>query len=135
MKSGEYLYATVRNHPKSNNNGYVLHHRIVAENKIGRLLKDNEIVHHIDGNKSNNCSENLQVMIDVDHNRLHSTKFKDGHFVKLTCKECGKVFYRKYGARPEIIHNKNSFCSRRCNGIYQRRKQIENGMSNLNKYK
>lgn len=36
-------------------------HRIVAEQKIGRKLRPGEVVHHIDGNKRNNCPENLMV--------------------------------------------------------------------------
>ena len=28
-------------------------HRVVAENKVGRELRDHEVVHHKDGDKSN----------------------------------------------------------------------------------
>jgi hypothetical protein len=37
-------------------------HRTVAEEKIGRSLRPGEIVHHIDGDKQNNGSENLEVL-------------------------------------------------------------------------
>ena len=49
-------------------------HRIVAEQKIGRPLKTGEIVHHIDGNKRNNDPDNLMVMTQEDHCRLHFKK-------------------------------------------------------------
>ena len=29
--------------------GYVLYHRILMENHLGRILNQNEVVHHIDG--------------------------------------------------------------------------------------
>lgn len=47
-------------------------HRVVAERKIGRRLQPGEIVHHIDGNPRNNAPENLQVMTQAEHTRLHA---------------------------------------------------------------
>jgi len=122
VKSGEYEYVTVKEHPKANSCGYVLHHRIVAENKIGRFLENNEVVHHINKNKRDNRPENLQVMTNIDHDRLHSTIYKNGHFIELICRQCGKTFNRRYNNRPENRHNKNSFCSRECQYDYQRKK-------------
>ena len=49
-------------------------HRIVAEQKLGRKLEKGEIVHHIDGNKRNNNPDNLMVMTQSEHARLHFTK-------------------------------------------------------------
>lgn len=51
INKGDYLYALVPEHPNCTKNGYVLLHRIVMENHLGRLLNTNEIVHHIDHNK------------------------------------------------------------------------------------
>lgn len=42
--------------------GERLEHRVVIEQYIGRPLSDSEIVHHRDGDKSNNDPENLAVM-------------------------------------------------------------------------
>ena len=63
VKKGDYLYAVVKDHPRSSKYGYVLYHRIIMENHIGRILNPNEVVHHIDGNKLNNNIENLQLQI------------------------------------------------------------------------
>lgn len=46
-------------------------HRIVMEKKLGRKLNRGEIVHHKDGNKHNNDPENLQVMTQSEHIKLH----------------------------------------------------------------
>lgn len=51
-------------------------HRVVMEQKIGRPLLSNEIVHHVDGNKKNNSIENLVLTNRKDHSVLHSTKYK-----------------------------------------------------------
>lgn len=49
-------------------------HRVVMEQKLGRELLPGEIVHHIDHNKKNNHPDNLMVMTQSEHARLHSTK-------------------------------------------------------------
>jgi len=40
---------------------YVWEHRLLMEKKLGRYLTENEVVHHIDGNTSNNALENLML--------------------------------------------------------------------------
>lgn len=52
----------------------VFTHRRVVEDRIGRKLRSDEIVHHIDGNKFNNASSNLFVFKSrADHRKAHST--------------------------------------------------------------
>lgn len=51
-------------------------HREIAEQKLGRKLLPGEIVHHIDGDKHNNAPENLQVMTQSEHARIHFSKKK-----------------------------------------------------------
>lgn len=46
-------------------------HRVVAERMLGRPLAHDEIVHHIDGDKHNNSPNNLIVMTQAEHIRLH----------------------------------------------------------------
>ena len=48
-----------------------LEHVVIMESKIGRKLKRNECVHHIDHNKLNNDIDNLQLMTISDHAALH----------------------------------------------------------------
>jgi hypothetical protein len=46
-------------------------HTYIMEQHIGRKLKQDECVHHIDGNRSNNDIENLQLMTIGEHSKLH----------------------------------------------------------------
>ena len=55
-------------------------YRFIVEKKIGRKLLPDECVHHIDGNHSNDDPNNLMVMSQLEHNRLH----KLGKTPKLT---------------------------------------------------
>lgn len=47
-------------------------HRIVAEQILGRPLKQGEVVHHMDGNKRNNDPKNLMVFASqAEHAKWH----------------------------------------------------------------
>lgn len=51
--------------------GYAYEHRLVAEEKLGRRLRDGEQVHHIDGDKANNDPRNLDVVTFAEHRVEH----------------------------------------------------------------
>ena len=47
-------------------------HRVIAERIIGRPLSENEVVHHVDGDPSNNAPSNLKVMTHREHCSHHA---------------------------------------------------------------
>ena len=55
--------------------------RYTMQKHIGRKLKTEEMVHHIDGNPENNDIKNLQIVSRAEHKRIHDeigikTRFK-----------------------------------------------------------
>lgn len=87
-KRDGYIYVYSPDHPnavKASNGvgGYVLEHRLVMEQHLGRLLHADEDVNHINGIKDDNRVENLRVVSHYAHYEEHG------------CPNCGhKIFTR-----------------------------------------
>jgi len=134
-KGGGYMYCrTNPKHPKANNKGLYPLHRVRAEIKLGRLLEENEIVHHIDGDKTNDNPENLQIMTNQSHSSHHHPKIAK---VNHTCAVCGDSFALAPAAsRLRLKRSKFNmiFCSRSCGGkhwhLAKKKWRGNNGLDN-----
>lgn len=116
IRKGDYDYALVPNHPKATKNGYVLLHRVVVENAIGRLLLDDEEVHHIDRDKHNNDINNLLLLSAHEHRKLHAEDRKR-RYISLICPICGKHFTIPENKSFVAKKDKNyTCCSKHCGG-------------------
>ncbi len=104
-KSLGYTYFTDHSHPLANDQGKVYLHRHVASLQLGRWLRADEHVHHVDGVRSNNAPTNLVVADPSTHARIHHPE------QKRFCVHCKK----------EIVTRAVKFCSTTCSGIAARR--------------
>lgn len=100
--------------------GFVYEHIFVAEEMLQRELRETEVVHHLDNDRSNNRRENLLVIERSQHSKLHtwlsagapvkngefkiSTKFKSAANSPKYCKKCDKTLQEK----------QSNYCSTEC---------------------
>ena len=71
IKRDGYWYVKNHEHPMSGKQAYIAEHRLVMEEHIGRYLKFEETVHHINGNKEDNRIENLELYTTRGQHTLH----------------------------------------------------------------
>lgn len=57
-----YVYILAKGHPNGDRDGYVLKHRLVMEEIMGRPLLKTKIVHHKNSIRGDNRAENLQLI-------------------------------------------------------------------------
>lgn len=71
VRKGRRYVLVGTDHPMAAASGYVAEYRLIAATSLGRFLRPEEHVHHIDLDPSNNAADNLVVLTAAQHMRLH----------------------------------------------------------------
>ena len=123
-----YVIVNIPDHPKAFNatsdknpeTFCVYEHVLIAEEIIDRSIKEGEVVHHLDENRSNNSPDNLLVLSGPMHGKLHSWLNKHdiiakGNHVDRVKSGCIRCVNCEKPIPPDF-----KYCSVECNLIYQR---------------
>ncbi len=61
------FFPMAQKHNNSRGAGYVYEHRLVKARELGRCLREDEQVHHLNGDKHDNRSGNLVIISKNEH--------------------------------------------------------------------
>jgi len=89
------------------NKVYLREHRYVIEQFLNRKLEKNEVVHHLNGIRTDNRIENLQVMDKIKHSQLRNKIIKP-RVKKEPRKVCAVTMLEKLEAELRAVADKNN---------------------------
>lgn len=83
-----YTLVKCKDHPHAGTWGFVFEHRLIMEKHLNRYLHSWEEIHHINGIKTDNRLENLELMSKSMHTRQQCDEFRRKVIAKRVCYLC-----------------------------------------------
>ena len=71
LRGDGYIKVYAPDHPHATKDGYVMKHRLVMEKALGIIIPKGFVVHHLNGERTDNRIENLAIMKFEAHAALH----------------------------------------------------------------
>jgi len=96
-------------HPKANSNA-IRRYIVVAERALGKTLPPGVIIHHVDGNQTNDTNTNLVICENTKYHHLL-------HVREKALKECGHANWKKCWICQKYDDPKNLYIASRGNPI------------------
>lgn len=100
---GGYVYIFQPSHPRALKTGYVAEHHLIMEQKIGRYLYPWEVVHHINGIKTDNRAENLELL---PNRGKHNTRVQEIYQENIILKKINIMLLFSLGVKGELREEK-----------------------------
>lgn len=121
LRQDGYISVYAPDHPNAAG-GYVMEHRLVVEQQIGRYLSAEEVVHHRNHVTIDNRPENLELMPSQGAHRRHHTIW-----LSFVCPNCAAPFQRpKHRVSGDQLSGlRRTFCSAACAGVVGAREVSE----------
>jgi len=119
FNNGQYInksgYRRIRKpeHPNSTKTGWILEHRFVMSEHLGRPLLQSEVVHHINEDKLDNRIENLEITTASKHRYMHDpNENRRVTLIPKVCIVCGSEYILDTVRKSN--HKRSKYCSRKC---------------------
>lgn len=126
---GPYTRPDDRKHVILYENGYrrtISYPKFLLEQHLNRKLEDDEVVHHINEDYTDDRIENLEVKLRREHSRLHAATRPKAEVITFNCPECGKEATKSMRVVKDNRKRGKAgpFCGKSCAGKYSNRIQF-----------
>lgn len=106
---------------------FQLQHRLVVEVALGRPLKRGEVVHHINGVRTDNRRENLLICTDAYHRLIHAREDALDATGNPDSRKC--IYCAMYDAPNSMtLNTQGKHYHRACAAAYQRNRKAKRSL-------
>lgn len=126
-----YLVIYKPGHPSSMTSdswkGFIYEHIEVAEVIVGRALREDEVVHHLNFNRADNRPENLLVLLNSQHAKLHewlkagAPGYNISGSEKSVTETTTSIVRRCAICEKPLLTTQKFWCSLKCCGLAKRK--------------